>query len=260
MLASLRCSPMTAPASAVSSVRSCDAILLDAEARAAPGSMSDSTGKLKEPLLRLTQLWRAFNARAGNGTYRLLNADKTFGEGQLLSPSVFNFFAPDYAPRARSAGADWWRQRRRLRLRTLNTQITNFFDAQVFSRNSTKTGLAASVIVINIAEEVALASNPDAIVASLSTKLLGGGISPLLAQEARAGVLRWPLGNSGNRVAEPMFLIVTSPEFASAALRHRYGSIDPSAVFQGTGGRRCHVCLRTHLGHRDGTGETAGRI
>jgi hypothetical protein len=68
--------------------------------------------------------------------------------------------------------------------------------------------------VINISEEAALAANPDAIVSSLATKLLGGRISPQLATEARAAVLQWPVTNRGNRVAEPMFLIVSSPEFA----------------------------------------------
>ena len=41
------------------------AILLDSEARAAPSAQT--AGKIKEPLLRLTQLWRAYGARAASG-------------------------------------------------------------------------------------------------------------------------------------------------------------------------------------------------
>ena len=41
------------------------AILLDDEARAAPNGAT--TGKVREPLPRLTQLWRAYDARAASG-------------------------------------------------------------------------------------------------------------------------------------------------------------------------------------------------
>ena len=190
------------------------AILLDPEARPNLATASDATGKLKEPLLRLIQLWRAYKASSKNGQYRLLNADKTFGEGHLLSPSVFNFFTPNYSPQGEIAERGLVAPEIQIATEDLNTLITNYFNTQVFVRNSTKTGLAASAIVINISEEVALAGNPDAIVASLSTKLLGGRISPTLAAEARAAVLRWPVTNRGNRVAEPMFLVVSSPEYA----------------------------------------------
>ena len=190
------------------------AILLDTEARPDLNTASDATGKLKEPLLRLIQLWRAYKATSQNGVYRLLNADKTFGEGHLLAPSVFNFFTPHYAPQGEISDRGLVAPEMQIATEDLNALITNYLSSQVFARNSTKKNLAAGDIVINISEEVALASNPDAIVASLSTKLLGGRISPALASEARAAVLRWPLTNRGNRVAEPMFLIVTSPEYA----------------------------------------------
>ncbi len=190
------------------------AILLDSEARPNLATASEATGKLKEPVLRLIQLWRAYKATSKSGVYRLLNADKILGEGHLLSPTVFNFFTPDYAPQGEIAETALVAPEMQIATEDLNTVITNYLNAQVFARNSTKTGLAVDAIVINLSEEVALAGNPDAIVASLSTKLLGGRISPLLAAEARAAVLRWPVANRGNRVAEPMFLIVSSPEFA----------------------------------------------
>ena len=72
------------------------AILLDVEAR--PVTVTATTGKVKEPLLRLTQLWRAYDAKAANGQYRIGNINAVFGQGPLQSPSVFNFFSPFYAP------------------------------------------------------------------------------------------------------------------------------------------------------------------
>ena len=72
------------------------AILLDAEAR--PATPAATTGKVKEPLLRLTQMWRAYGAKAASGQYRVGNVNAAFGQGPLQSPSVFNFFSPFYAP------------------------------------------------------------------------------------------------------------------------------------------------------------------
>ena len=142
------------------------------------------------------------------------DADLKFGQGHLLSPSVFNFFRPEYAPQGEIVDHGLVAPEMQIANESLNTLITNYFYTQIFSQNSTVTGLAPKEIVINIATEVSIASNPDALVARLAEKLLGSRISPELANEARAAVLRWPATSPGKRVAEAMFMIVTSPRFA----------------------------------------------
>ena len=82
------------------------AILTDSEARNPPPLVAgDSYGKLREPILRLTAMWRAFGAIApaadqygeidmlpkSNGSLQL-----AFGQSPLESPTVFNFYLPDY--------------------------------------------------------------------------------------------------------------------------------------------------------------------
>jgi uncharacterized protein (DUF1800 family) len=190
------------------------AILLDGEARPDPGTATDVTGKVKEPLLRLVQLWRAYDGRATSGLYRIVDADLKFGQGHLLSPSVFNFFTPDYAPQGEIAERGLTAPEMQVATEILNTQVTNTFYTQVFARNSTKTGIGIDIVVINIAPEVALAANADALVASLADKLLGGRIPTSLYAEARAAALRSPVTKPGQRVADAMYLIVTSPQFA----------------------------------------------
>ena len=74
------------------------AILLDAEARAPASTADPDASKLKEPVLRLTQLWRAYDGRAANGRYFNINPSVDFGQGPLQAPSVFNFYSPFYAP------------------------------------------------------------------------------------------------------------------------------------------------------------------
>jgi hypothetical protein len=73
------------------------AILTDAEA-VSPGGAT--YGKLREPLLRVTHIWRAFNAADSHGAINeydiVMAARYYFGEEPMHSPTVFNFFVPDY--------------------------------------------------------------------------------------------------------------------------------------------------------------------
>ena len=85
------------------------AILLDYEARN-PISVGDQFGKIKEPIIAFTQLLRAMNASpldgwmsedgstSVSGVYWFRAPEEHFGQGALRSPSVFNFYAPDYVP------------------------------------------------------------------------------------------------------------------------------------------------------------------
>jgi len=104
--------------------------LLDAEAR--PATAAAATGKVKEPLIRLTSVGARMVRRAANGQYRIGNINAVFGQGPLQSPSVFNFFSPFYARR---------RDRRpgprgaELQIATeyLNTTVTNtFYNVHLF--------------------------------------------------------------------------------------------------------------------------------
>ncbi|TMO56622.1 DUF1800 domain-containing protein [Pseudoalteromonas phenolica] len=73
------------------------AIYLDNEARGL-GTPLAHFGKIKEPLLKTVQFWRVFNAKTLNNRYYTWNLPSTYGQGPLQSPSVFNFFRPDFQP------------------------------------------------------------------------------------------------------------------------------------------------------------------
>jgi endo-chitodextinase len=80
------------------------AILTDPEA-INPGSLAATDrakfGKLKEPILRLSAILRAFNARSASNQYGFgYTGSLEYGinQGPLQSPSVFNFFHPEFAP------------------------------------------------------------------------------------------------------------------------------------------------------------------
>jgi uncharacterized protein (DUF1800 family) len=76
------------------------AILLDAEARG-PTADPSRFGKLREPMLRFSYWLRANGARADNGRFMIWNLENptdSLGQNLFRSPSVFNFYRPDYAP------------------------------------------------------------------------------------------------------------------------------------------------------------------
>ncbi|TQF67643.1 DUF1800 domain-containing protein [Pseudoalteromonas luteoviolacea] len=73
------------------------AILLDDEARKY-SSVFEHSGKIKEPILTKLHFWRTLNAASQLNRYYTWNLQSTYGQGPLLSPSVFNFFRPDHKP------------------------------------------------------------------------------------------------------------------------------------------------------------------
>jgi uncharacterized protein (DUF1800 family) len=77
------------------------AILMDDEARAAPSASNTLGGKLREPVVRWTQLLRTVGVTSSNGRYEIYDtspSDQALGQSPVRSPSVFNFFRPGYVP------------------------------------------------------------------------------------------------------------------------------------------------------------------
>jgi uncharacterized protein (DUF1800 family) len=84
------------------------AILTDSEARSDANITSTSFGKLREPVVRLTQWARAFNVTSPTNLWPFGNTNSTanrLGESLGHAPSVFNFFRPGYTPPGSSVSA-----------------------------------------------------------------------------------------------------------------------------------------------------------
>jgi uncharacterized protein (DUF1800 family) len=77
------------------------AVLLDPDARTTPGSQNQTFGKLREPILRATAFFRAFNASSSSGNFLIGITDDpgtSLGQTPLRAPSVFNFYRPGFKP------------------------------------------------------------------------------------------------------------------------------------------------------------------
>lgn len=80
------------------------AILLDQESL--NSHLDLNSGKLKEPLLRVSQLWRAFNAQSPIRYIRYFHSGRDLGQRALAADSVFNFYPPSFAPAGEIEDAD----------------------------------------------------------------------------------------------------------------------------------------------------------
>lgn len=188
------------------------AILLDPEAHAA--TSTPSSGKIKEPLLRLTQLWRAYDATSINGGFAFGFAYIVFGQGPLQASHVFNFFSPFYAPPGEIQDGGQVAPELQIATEYLNTFVTNFMFGQVFGLNSTNTNLEDDDIYINFEAEMLLADDIDALIDAVADKLLGGDISSTLRLEIAGMLALIPETDTAIRTAEVIYFIVTSPEYA----------------------------------------------
>ena len=188
------------------------AILMDDEAR--PAMRMELDGKIKEPILRLTQLWRAYDAASRNGRYPIIYAYVVFGQGPLQSPSVFNFFSPFYAPPGEIRNNNLFAPELEIATEYQNTFITNFMFLQAFLNHSENANAGDDDVLIDISEELAVASNTDGLIDLVVGKLLGGDISDALRNEIAGMLALIPETETTLRAAETIYLVVTSPEFA----------------------------------------------
>ena len=171
-------------------------------------------GKLKEPLLRVTQLWRAYNATSQSGRYPIGAAYILFGQGPLQSPSVFNFFSPFYAPPGDISNSGLVAPELGIATEYQNTLLTNVFFYQTFARNQTNQMLREDEVYIDFSEEMTVADNIPVLIDMVAEKLLGGQISDTLRTEITGMLERVPETDSAVRAAETIYFVVTSPEFA----------------------------------------------
>ena len=196
------------------------ALLLDTEARATPASAT--AGKLKEPLLRLTQIWRAYGASSQSGKYNVQNITGLIGQGPLQAPSVFNFFSPFYAPPGEIADQGLVAPEMQLTTEYLSSLWTDYVFVLAFCYTTTPVqgcppipdALRPDLVVIDPSTERGLASNPQALVDAIGDRLVGGSLPATLNAQARSMVERAPANEAALRVAEALYLIATSPEIA----------------------------------------------
>lgn len=199
------------------------AIVLDPEARYGQWTNADRFGKLREPLIRNTHLWRAMAARASSGRIDTLNPyppiEDWYGQGPLRSPSVFNFFRPDFRRQGEVSTLGLDSPEFQILSDSLAVGTANRLFSLSFCYHSQGASCWAdddtATLFLDTARDATLASNdPAGLLDRYNVLFLSGQMSPAMRSilmtrlNAITGTAR-----GRQRVQHALYLILNSPEY-----------------------------------------------
>ena len=226
------------------------AIFTDYEARS-PDVVSNLTyGKLKEPLLRLTALLRTFNVTSrtgryagfqntvdgvpitsatpnpgaseqarisGNGTStNTTSLQGSLAQSALRSPTVFNFFSPDYVLPGALAAAGLVAPEFQITDDIYSINVPNTLRNFIIANNTATTVTGNATLVLDLAYEQTLVGNPAALIDHLAAVLTANSMTP--AARARAVAALTGLGTTTTaleRAQVAVLLVSTAPAGAT---------------------------------------------
>ena len=191
------------------------AILTDTEARDPVIAQGNAFGKLREPAVRFGNLMRTFHATAASGRYNFWTlGDPLFGVNQqpLSSPTVFNFFAFDYAPQGAVGGNG---------LVGPEFEVTTSTSIVATSNNMTGAirngwGSGADAMVLGYPALAPLAAVPDQIVDYLNLVMANGSMTPVTRAQIASAVGLVPQTGAtwqSDRWKIAIFILFNSPEY-----------------------------------------------
>jgi uncharacterized protein (DUF1800 family) len=188
------------------------AVLTDAEAVGAAAPAPYAYGKAREPLLKLTALWRYYGAAAHTGIYALGNMTASYGQSPLDSPSVFNFYLPDYYPPGELADAGLFGPEFQISGESNVVATAN----DLTNRANTYQGRSSNnhnTIAIDISSLVALAATPSLLVSRLNHDLMYGSMSAGMNATLTNMVTNVSIDPT-TRVTSALQVLLASPEFS----------------------------------------------
>jgi uncharacterized protein (DUF1800 family) len=211
------------------------AILLDPEARDPAMMDQPAWGRLREPVLRVVNFARAFNAASAAGYYPLDQFALDHLQDPMNAPSVFNFFLPTHSPPGPITQQGLVAPE--FQIINASSAITgpNYFLNAIGNNNLHRWGTANPDFAVKLNTDVELAmivpqaqinqdtpdgpaADPDALIRHLDMALTGGTLTPRQFQIIRESVDRIKPPDSSwkwhrERLRLAIYLIVTSAEF-----------------------------------------------
>jgi uncharacterized protein (DUF1800 family) len=188
------------------------AVLLDPEAQTSITSLTNSAGKLREPIVRLAQWARTFKVSSTSGKWAVgdtTDPSNKLGQSPLRAPTVFNFFSPGFVPPNNVLGSTT--------LVAPELQITttaSVIGYANFLQTAINGGLADLTPDYSI--ETAMAGNAANLFNRLNTLLAGGQLSTATAtliQNAIGSISMTSSNGALNRVKAAIMLVMCAPEY-----------------------------------------------
>lgn len=207
------------------------AILLDPEARQGHIYLPNRFGKLREPVLRMSHMRRAFAAvpvafdgdrwtgePCGQPTYYIYPSpfgplQFSLGQQPQRAPSVFNFFQPDYAPPGPVRDNGLVAPEFQLFTTSLAPSTAGAISFEIQNNGIWGPGWVG----LTLDQEIALAADPNALLDHLNLLLASGQLSDAMFADLLAHLNdpSLPTDNSRDevRARDAIMLIALSPEY-----------------------------------------------
>jgi uncharacterized protein (DUF1800 family) len=181
------------------------AILEDTEARAGDTNPSFDGGHLREPILWMTNYFRAVgftNTDANSSYYSLSNYSNNLSQRPYRSGSVFNFFPPSYVIPQSSINAP------EFDLENTATAILRLSLADSLVNNRI-TGFTTDLSATSTLGQ--LAANPTQLVSTLSNMFMHGQMPADMATQIVSTIT--PLTSNAQRARVAVYLVLTSSQY-----------------------------------------------
>jgi uncharacterized protein (DUF1800 family) len=185
------------------------AVLLDAEASQ---SVQTLNGKVREPMLRLVQWGRTFEAVTTTGVWGIgdtSDPSTRLSQSPLRAPSVFGYFDPIYSP-PNSALSAQYLLAPEMQLIDENSVAGYLNYLQNFVTNG------ASDLIAPYTNELTLATNTTQLVARLNLLLTANQLSSTTINSITGAINAMPTNTTPNllkRVQAAVYLVMASPDY-----------------------------------------------
>ena len=197
------------------------AILMDPEARNATAAEDPAYGKLREPVIRMTHMMRAFqgNSLSGKWQVRSTSANTSLGQSPLLASSVFNFWRPGYVPPATTVLGS--RNFAAPEFQIVN-EVTNAGYVNVIEQTISNGIGTGNDVRLSLSNEVLIADKPEQLADRLNRLLMAGQMSAALRKRVLDTLNAYTISPTDltqanqaktNRVKAAVLLVMTSPEY-----------------------------------------------
>jgi uncharacterized protein (DUF1800 family) len=190
------------------------AILMDPEARLAAQAPAHA-GKLREPLLRITQLWRALDARSNSGAISEW-PDTYAAQAVLSSPTVFNFYLPNYQLPGEIANAGLYSPEFQITTDTYITRLDNELGGKIYYAYVGANLGNWDPVRVDLARDMAIAHDAAALIDRYNLLFMAGRMSTQMRTVLLNHLNGMGAANNSERrarVQDALWLILTSPEY-----------------------------------------------
>ena len=193
------------------------AVLMDGEAR---GALKDGNfGKVKEPILLLTSLGRLIPQKTDGYVYT--QRDTQLGQSIFHSPSVFNYYPPDY-PLPLGNGLESGPSKL-MTTATVMARHNIVYDWTINGDQASRAEYNAPAIVQATGTQVdwtsweAIGNDPDAVLDRIDTLMLGGAMTAAQRTSIKAAMAAITNANASiqarRRAQTALYIAATSPLF-----------------------------------------------